>query len=276
MSEIAIVSAFFDIGRSKWGNYTRDNSTYVNYFNFWARIRNKLIVYTDQDTAKQVLRIRDSYGLKDRTRVEIVDDVISLDPEVYHKMEKVLSNPRVVKMRKLPKNPESYNALYNYVVYLKPYFVADAVKKGYANGMTAWVDFGYNHGGDYYTNPLDFDFLWNYDFSPKIHIFAVDNLDIAPIFEVVRSMKAYFTGSLTVAPAELWKTLAFLYREAALSLATCDMADDDQTLELMAYRQKPEIFDVHPAGNFFTQLKDFGGSHLSTKTIKPRKKVFEL
>ena len=33
--------------------------------------------------------------------------------------------------------------------------------------MVAWIDFGYNHGGEYYINPEDFNFEWKYNFSNK-------------------------------------------------------------------------------------------------------------
>lgn len=29
----------FDIGRKDWKGFERDNSTYANYFKFWARVK---------------------------------------------------------------------------------------------------------------------------------------------------------------------------------------------------------------------------------------------
>lgn len=40
--EITIVTAFFDIDRSNWqGEMQRSNDKYVEFFKFWARIKNK-------------------------------------------------------------------------------------------------------------------------------------------------------------------------------------------------------------------------------------------
>ena len=39
-------------------------------------------------------------------------------------------------------------AKFEYVTCLKPIFVEHAVKSGFATGMIAWLDFGYNHGGN--------------------------------------------------------------------------------------------------------------------------------
>lgn len=263
MSEVTIVTAFFDIGREEWQGFERNSNKYVAYFKFWARMKNKLVVYTDKITAEQVLTVRDEFHLKDRTQVIIVDDVYALEPEVYKNIENALSHEIAVIFRTCPKNPESWNPRYNYITFLKPYFAADAVKKGYADGMIAWVDFGYNHGGEYYIDPSEFDFLWCYDFSPKIHLFAMEQLDDMPIFEVVRTMRSYIAGAIMVAPAKLWIDFATLYKESMLHLTHCGVADDDQTLSIMAYRDRPELFEIHPVDDWFIALIEVSGAHLT-------------
>lgn len=52
MNEISIVTAFFDIGRKNWKGFERDNSTYANYFKFWARVKNHIVVYTEPKMAE--------------------------------------------------------------------------------------------------------------------------------------------------------------------------------------------------------------------------------
>lgn len=263
MSEITIVSAFFDIGRGNMQGFERSSNKYVEYFKFWARMRNKLVVYTDKITAEQVLKIRDEFKLQDRTQVIIIDNVYALEPEVYEQIQKALANEAAINFRNYPKNPESWNPRYNYVTFLKPYFVADAVKKGYVDGMIAWVDFGYNHGGENCIHSSEFDFLWCYDFSPQIHLFAMEQPDDMPIFEVVKTMRAYIAGAIMVAPAELWIDFAKLYKESMLHLTHCGFADDDQTLSIMAYRERPELFEIHPVDDWFIALKEVGGEHLT-------------
>jgi protein YibB len=263
VAEITIITAFFDIGREKWTGFERDNSKYVKFFKFWARMKNKVVVYTDSRTAQQVMEIRDSFGLKDRTHVICIDEVTSVAPDVYQAIEYVLTNETAVKFRRKPTYPESCNPLYNYVMYLKSHLITDAIQRGLADDMIAWMDFGYNHGGAFYTNPQEFDFLWTYDFSPKIHVFAVEPLDNTPVFEIVRSMNIYFAGGIIVAPAFLWIKLLDLVRNALFSLASCGLADDDQTLLIMAYRAEPDLFEIHPIEDFFCPLRDCGASHLT-------------
>ncbi|GMB01268.1 WlaTC/HtrL family glycosyltransferase [Pelosinus sp. IPA-1] len=275
MSEITIVTAFFDIGRENWRNFERDKNKYINYFRFWARIQNKLVVYTDPITAEKVWEIREEYGLKDRTNVIVIDNIKLLDEEIFSKIQQVVSDNTFTNFRERPDNPESHSALYNYVTYLKPYFIADAVKRRHANGMIAWVDFGYNHGGEACTISSEFDFLWNYDFSDKIHIFATEEIDNMPIFDIVRKMRVYISGGIIIAPDFLWQKLADLFRKSVLHLSHCGLADADQTLLVMSYREAPKLFEVHPVMDWFMVLKEFGGKHLTLRTAKPLHKKYK-
>ncbi len=57
--EVTIITAFFDIGRGNWqGKMQRSNEKYFEYFDFWARIKNKIVVYTEPQYKQKVLDIR--------------------------------------------------------------------------------------------------------------------------------------------------------------------------------------------------------------------------
>ena len=61
MKELTIVTAFFDIGRKNFKGLSRSNELYLSYFKYWARIKNKLVVYTDKIMAKEVKKVRKEY-----------------------------------------------------------------------------------------------------------------------------------------------------------------------------------------------------------------------
>lgn len=274
MSEITIVTAFFDVGREKWkGRFQRSAQEYLTYFRFWARIRNKIVVYTEPELAEQVMEIRRSFGLQDRTTVISIGDMTSLEPNLYKKMEDVLANPLAIQFRKRPQNPESYNPAYNYITNMKIWFLKNTVERNLAQGTLAWVDFGYNHGGAYYTKPEEFDFLWKYPFSERIHFFTLTELDDIPIFELVRTMKTYFSAGIMIVPDLLSAKLWGMFQENILHLLACGMCDDEQTVMLMAYRQEPDLFTVHKIYGWFEPWKKFGGEHLSI-TMKKKKNIF--
>ena len=275
MSEISIVTWFFDIGRKDWKGFERDNSTYANYFKFWARVKNHLIVYTEPKMAEQVKKIRADYGLLDKTTVIVIEDVRTVDNYVYKLINTAISNKLAVKYRRHPWMPEACNPMYNYVTYLKAHLTADAINRGLVTTKTvAWIDFGFNHGGATYPKSEEFAVtLTDKGLSDKIHIFAVDELDNVPIFEIVRNMHTYIAGAVTIAPVILWQELANLYRQAAISLGQCGFADDDQTLAVMAYRANPELFEVHQMDNMYAALDIFQDVHWTKIETKQYKKV---
>ena len=175
MKEISIVTWFFDIGRKDWKGFERDNSTYANYFKFWARVKNHIVVYTEPKMAEDVKKIRSEYNLLDKTTVIVIEDVRKVDEYVYNLIKQAMEQKLAVKYRKQPWKPESCNHLYNYVTYLKAYFTADAINRGLITTDTvAWIDFGFNHSGTTYPISEDFNVvLTDEGLSDKIHIFAV-------------------------------------------------------------------------------------------------------
>ena len=275
MSEISVVTWFFDIGRKDWKGFERDNTTYANYFKFWAKVKNHVIVYTEPKMAEQVKKIRNDYGLLEKTTVIIIEDVRTVDKYVYDLIKNAISNKLAVKYRRHPWMPESCNPMYNYVTYLKAYLTSDAINRGLVKTNTvAWIDFGFNHGGVTYPKSEEFNIsLIDKNLSKKIHIFAVDELDDTPIFEIVRNMHTYIAGAITIAPVELWESLSNLYRQSAISLGQCGFADDDQTLAVMAYRANPSIFEVHQIDNMYGALDIFQDIKLTKIETKEYKKT---
>ncbi|WP_196594377.1 WlaTC/HtrL family glycosyltransferase [Pectinatus sottacetonis] len=273
MSELTIVTAFFDIGRAAWSDSQRSSNKYIDYFKFWARIQNKVIIYTEKSFAAEILNIRKSYGLEKRTQVIVIDNFLDCDREIYDKITRAMQSKIFRYFRKEPDNPESWNAKYNYITYLKSYFTADAVKRGLAGGFIAWLDFGFNKGGaDGYPNAEEFDFLWQYNFAEKMHLFVIEDVGInKPIFDIVKDMDSIITGTGIIGPQFLWPVYHNLCRESMISLTDCGFADDDQTIALMAYRKKPPIFALHKVTTWVGWLKELGGKHLTIRPFKIKK-----
>ena len=125
---LTIISAYFDIGRGNYKKeYVRGNNKYIEYFKFWARIKNDLVVYTQKEFADAIYEIRDSFGLKDKTKVIIIDDIYRLLPEIYQRMQAVEKDELYFSnYRYITNNPES-KADYFYIMLLKTWCMMDAV-----------------------------------------------------------------------------------------------------------------------------------------------------
>lgn len=265
MDEITIVTAYFNIGREKWKGYERGDNKYVNYFDFWAKIKNNIIVYTDKNLVNKVYEIREKYGLKEKTKVIAINNLYDIDVLLYNRMKEVMENEISLNFHfhKEIKRPEAWNVEYNYVTFLKYYFVNKAVIDFNLNGLVSWLDFGFNHGGDLgLTDTNDFNFCWQYNFSKKIYLFAVKKIEEKrPIFDIIRNLDTYIMGGIMVAPSYMWGDFYNLARQSIISLLDCGFCDDDQTIALMAYYKNPDLFEIHNVEFWFDGIKNFGGEH---------------
>ena len=89
MKEIVIVTAFFDIGRGDFTEYTRSAELYVEYFRFWAGIKNRMIIFCQPDFSEAILAVRREYGLADRTEIITVENIYDIEPELFERMKKI-------------------------------------------------------------------------------------------------------------------------------------------------------------------------------------------
>jgi len=241
--EIVIVSAFFDIGRDQYHTAQRSSEKYLEYFKFWARIRNKLIVYCDPENKEKIENIRDEFGLKYKTMVIPVDDIGGVEPELLQKMREIENDPGFQSFRHHEKDPSNL-AHYNYVMLLKWWCVNDAAKRLKEDCDLAWIDFGFNHGGSRYIQPEEFDFLWEHEFSEKLNAICLSDPRKVSLADSLQLQFDCFMGCSLVLPkcmAELhWENM----KNVMWSLVNCGCMDDDQHLLLMEYKFDPELFEI--------------------------------
>ena len=116
MGEITLVTDFFDIGRGQDKNeeLRRTASKYFDEFRRWARIQNKLIVYTDSKSAETIKAIRAEYGLLDKTVIVATDNLFELEGDLLARMEKASRNQDFLDFRYLPE-ASSNNPKYDYL-----------------------------------------------------------------------------------------------------------------------------------------------------------------
>lgn len=263
--ELTLITAYFDIGRGEFdGNYARGNNKYIDYFKFWARMKNDVIIYTQPEFKDEILEIREGFGLKAKTKIVTIDNIYDLFPDMYKRMQEVENDNYYKKYRYIKYSPDNM-AKYDYIMFLKTWCMMDAVEKEYVNNdFIAWIDFGFNHGGETYSNEEDFDFLWKYDFEDKIYLQALKEDDNKPIFEIIQNGEVYIQGNPYMVPVHLMKEFYDLIYEAMWSLLDVGFIDDDQTLLLMAYRKNKKIFNCK-VYDWFMIFKECGASHMRVK-----------
>ena len=109
----------------------------------------------------------------------------------------------------------------------------------------AWIDFGFNHGGERYIRSEEFDFLWEYPYPEKINAFClsypVENA--TSLIDRLQFQTDCFTGNFVV-PSSLCEWFWDNMRAAMCSLLDIGCMDDDQYLITMLWHKNPELFHI--------------------------------
>ena len=144
--ELTIVTGFFDCGRGEHQTQGRSNQDYLDYFEKWARIQNKLVVYTTKEFKEIITKIRTNFERQEQTRIIVIDELEDIEPELLNAMKKVEDNKLFCRWRARDYDVSNL-ALYNYIMMMKYWMLLDATVRFPEVGMVAWLDFGWNHGG---------------------------------------------------------------------------------------------------------------------------------
>jgi protein YibB len=265
MSDITIVTAFFDIGRGDWTadkgfpHYLqRTTDTYFERFANMAKLDNDMVIFTSPDLVERVEALR----VGKPTKV-IAKDFSSLGPKLREEIVRIQSlekykdmiNPSQVK------NPEYWNANYVLVNLLKSSFITFAIQAGIINtDLVAWLDFGYCRE----ESTLNGVTHWQYPFDEnKIHVFNIKNyVEGTYINDIIANNDVHITGPHIVAHKKLWPKLETMVMAHTKQLFDNDLIDDDQTLLLMSTLSNPDLFELHPvsANDWFIIFKEYNAT----------------
>ena len=274
MSNITIVTAFFDLGRGELPammhgrilphHQHRSTETYFEFFKNLARIKNPMVIYTSPDLVERVRNIRILNGLGDKTTVIAKDNFIPDDLLDYKtKIEEVMSSEEYISKVNNPQLIEYWHSDYVMVNMLKAYFVSKAVENGYVDtDLAAWIDFGYVRT----LENLPKNLTWDYQFATdKIHLFNMRDVDGdlgRTLSDIVYTGDVYIQGCHIVAGSHLWgklHQLVFMNLDLALSM---NLSDDDQTFLMMSYLSAPHYFELHynSPDDWFRIFKDYNNA----------------
>ena len=259
MNDITIVTAFFDIGRGEWTpekglpHYLhRTNETYLDRFAIMAELDNPMVIYTSKEFVDEIKQIREGKPT----------DILTLDfPNSFKVLREQITNIQkdpVYQSKINPsqiKNPEYWNADYVLVNLLKSSFVNRALQL-IETDLVAWMDFGYCRDESTLNGVTNWQYPFNKD---KIHFFNLKEYHGSFIQDIIFNNDVHITGPCIVAGKQMWPTLEHLVHHNVNELLKNQLIDDDQTILLMSYLQKPELFELHPVNNqdWFVAFKEY-------------------
>lgn len=269
MKEPIIVTAFWDVGRSKDCELPRSNERYYKEFAEWARIQNKLIVYTDKESADTIRSIRSKYGLEDNTRIIITEDIFSVEADIFDRMLAVEQDAKFKEFRYRPEAMEN-QAKFDYAWFMKYWCLADAVQYANEDDVFAWFDFGFNHIDRCYSNMEEFSFVWRLNKKiEKVQAYSLKDVEKVSIFDVIQFMQDTVMGVFLLVPVkkarDFWDTI----KQAMISLLMVGCIDDDQVLVLMAHKWRPDLVEINISEWWYLPLKENGAMNLTVKINKP-------
>lgn len=255
MSDITIVTAFVDIGRTNWEGYAngrmidpyikRSTQHYLNCFERLAALKNDMVVYVDERLYDRVNEIANNRPVGARTSIIGIDLYKTKDEPLASSIQKVQKRKEFISLIDNPQLPEYWSWEYIMINFLKTDFVNFAFDDGLIKTeLAAWIDFGYAR--DEETVPKGMH--WQYDFDPAcMHFFNIKEIDHErPIFDIVKTNTVYIMGCHMVGGREAWRINKQQNYASIRSLLSCGLIDDDQTIMLMNYRAVPSLYKLHP------------------------------
>ena len=255
ISNITIVTAFFDIGRKDWPGFERSVDLYITRFKHLTKLNNKIIVYTSPDLVNKIQSISKF--------IKVVPYNFLKETDVLRqKIKKVQYSEQFIGnlTDEVRKNPESWSPEYVAATSLKAFFVSKAISDNLVDtDLVSWIDFGYCRVPETITANS-----WNYDFDKeKIHMFIMKEIDVKrPIDEIIYSGDVYVQGCQVIAGKNLWGWLKNSMESSLKILLNKQLVDDDQGLFLMSYLQNPDKFYIRYNYNpdWFMIFKEYNNS----------------
>ena len=232
MSEITIVTAFYDIGRGEWNNFNRKTSYYFECFERLCNLKNKIIVFSEKKFKSRF----------DNIICNIKPDLIVIYEDIFETNKKLIN--KIKKTQKILQrkgglthgltSPEHWCPEYVLLTTLKTYFCSSAIQKiSDVDDIVSWIDFGYVRKEKY----LPVSRIWKYDFGNKIYLWSIRNIpQKINILDIIKNNIVHIMAGHIVASKEKWFYLKKSMDDQLKNLLSNSLVDDEQTLLLLYFQ----------------------------------------
>lgn len=252
-TNVTIVTAFFDIGRSNWvqedgqpGYLQRSTDKYFQYFETLAKLDNSIVVYTSADNVEKIQQIRAG------KKTHIIDiNFQEKFKDCRNSIQEILDNEDFrskINPEQL-KNPEYWSADYVLINNLKSYFLKNTILDlKLENEYFAWVDFGYCRS-EAVLNSLK---EWNVNLDKnKVHFFTIKKKFLVTkhnVYHAIFNNQPYIIGGVIIASKDVWLEFSDLVYSTQKYLINEQIIDDDQGVYLLCLLRRPNLFKLNYLG----------------------------
>lgn len=277
MSDITIVTAYFDIGRGNIldKNFSRSNDTYFEYFSHLAKLENDMVIFTSLEFVEKVKTIR----YDKPTKIVVFDFNHKLN-YVRKQIARIQQDEQfILKVRAdLRNNIEYWSENYVLINNLKTYFVNKAIKENLVkNDLVAWIDFGYVRSLDTLNNIKK----WQYEFDGQyVNLFTLyksKNIQkYEDVMDFIFNNQIFVIGGGIVANQKSWQKFLKLLFSSQKQLLKSNIIDDDQGVYIMCLYKNPKLFKLNYLGKeqWFTLFKKYNKTSKISLTEKIKDILF--
>jgi hypothetical protein len=250
MEDVLFITAYKDIGRSKWEHLSRTNDAYFSKFVLiTTQIQHTLVVFIEANVREQL-----------KTKHTFSENIIFCDfptEELFY--DTFLESQRQIiesgeYREKIPMDrktvPEHIYAEYNLINHSKINFVRKA-KSLFSNySFYSWIDFGF--GKLLEDLPIK---IPNINRLPRRIIYhsmtPIPEIQISPN-DMLKEHRIFLIGSSYIIPNELVEIFENIYEKKILELEKEKVVDDDQNIVYQIYMENKEMFRLIGGGHWFS------------------------
>lgn len=278
-----IITAFYELNLAKTtpNSYKakRTVSDYLEFFSFFAGLQNMIVIYTGSEIEDKILEMRKAQNLGDKTLI-IKKSLNDFAPKERKIIENTFAHYNQAIARFDPTHPPHTSAEYNYLMFLKSFFVVDYISNYTSNWggdcsdkNFIWFDFGFNFNGAYFSDKAQFNFALRPDSTileslknDKIHLFSLGKIDSNHLPHIlINGTENFLVGNIWAGNTNAWRKFNIRMKEALYAFASFQIMDDDQKMYLWVARNYPNECAIYEIDGWFSGLFYFIPAYLREK-----------
>ena len=249
MSNTEFVTAFYDIGRESWKEFSRCTDVYIQRFHNMAnRLDNCFVVYTSSELVSKIQRgleknnvkiIQKDFKRDFSERIERVTEI--QNSEAFSK--NISRYSEVVGYDIKQQFPEYHKPLYTALMLSKLDFIQDAIVNNYVTKpYTGWIDFGYIAEDKDFWGKTSYHADWE---DNKIRLLQRVRFNQSTVNVKKRMLTntSPLSGGAYVAKKRAFSEFLNLWNNQLDFYLSRDIVDDDQGFLLACLVKKPELFE---------------------------------
>ncbi|XP_012940111.1 protein HtrL [Aplysia californica] len=257
-----VVTAMLDIGRGSWSNQRRSYNEYLLFMQRVLRLDVSMVVFVDPPGKPFIDWMR--RGRENRTKI-IITHIKELPYYKYRdRIAEIMDSEEYKRDNELLERRlcESYIPDYDILQLSKLHFVDRSIQENPFNTTYfMWMDGGYGHGHDIHPP----DGVWTpkglFEHSDRITLIEREPgvMQYYSVKDRIHKMSVNaLVGGFHAGGSKAFQEWHRLQQQQLVEWMANGVIDDDQTMNMMTYYRKPELFRL-VKGDWFDAFKLFNG-----------------